>query len=148
MSTLSENILTIRGKLSQEEFGKIIDANKNKVYTYEKEDNPSTPKRHTLQRIAEYAGVNIDTLLNKKLKASDLKYETDSSSRTNEAPGIEERFAAINSQLRVVFLKIAELESRDPSDKSKIKSSTQATLDLEDLLRQATKRVTDELRRK
>jgi len=154
MSVLAENILTIRGKMTQGDFGKLIDANKNKVYTYEKLTNPSVPRKHTLQKIADYAGIKIDDLLNKKLTLSDLAFQTNKNDIKDASSNIYEELIAIKAQLKVLFLKVVELETKEPGDFSvnepghtyKRKSSTAANLELADLIKRETKRMMDELR--
>lgn len=52
-----------------------------------------------------------------------------------------EQIAAIRAELRVLFLKVVEIESKDGK-----RSSTAINLELADLIKQETKRVLDELR--
>jgi transcriptional regulator with XRE-family HTH domain len=56
----SSRLRTIRGKLSQEEFGKFFGVTKVTISRYEA---GRVPDSETLSRIAEFAGVTVDWLL-------------------------------------------------------------------------------------
>lgn len=104
--------------------------------TYANWEQNTEPEIGIIRKISKILGVELSQLIS-------------SDSNVNvpfmEQRDLQEQIIAINAQLRVLFLKLVEMESQDPKTHVK-RSSATVTLELEDLIRQETKRLLNELK--